>query len=154
MSDSQIARLYEDNVKTEPPVEATISQSKPLLQITDVGPSHDDEASAAIPTAEHQKCDPSQPSRTSTRNKKQPGRFGQPMSTHLLKKGGREDVIVSKKHKNSNVFFIKVSKNKRRICLTTFIVMSISKGHKVKLDSFFLFWRNHFLINLLIRCQK
>ena len=34
-------------MKTEPAVEETISQSEPQLQNTDVGPSHQDEASAA-----------------------------------------------------------------------------------------------------------
>ena len=40
VSDNQIARLEEDNVKTEPAVEETISQSEPQLRNTDVGPSH------------------------------------------------------------------------------------------------------------------
>ena len=38
VSDNQIARLDEDNVKTEPAVEETISQSEQQLQNTDVGP--------------------------------------------------------------------------------------------------------------------
>ena len=54
VSDNQIARLDEDNVKTEPAVEETISQSEQQLQITDVGPSLQDEASAATSSAEHQ----------------------------------------------------------------------------------------------------
>ena len=87
--ENQIARLEEDNVKTEPAVEEIISQSKPQLQNTDVGPSHQDEASAAISAAEHQQPEPLEPSRTSTRNRKQPDRFGEPITTYFLKKGGR-----------------------------------------------------------------
>ena len=97
VSDNQIARLDEDNVKTEPAVEETISQSELQPQNTDVGPSHQDEASAATSSAEHQKPGTSQnqqpetsePSRTSTRNRKQPDRFGEPIPTNMLKKGGR-----------------------------------------------------------------
>ena len=116
VSDNQIARLDEDNVKTEPAVEETISQSEPQPQNTDVGPSHQDEASAATSSAEHQQPETSEPSRTSTttmvsrpgwfetsmkhqpgvlvnetstRNRKQPDRFGEPIPTNLLKKGGR-----------------------------------------------------------------
>ena len=89
VSDNQIARLDEDNVKTEPAVEETISQSKLQPQNTDVGPSHQDEASAATSSAEHQQPETSEPSRTSTRNRKQPDRFGEPIPTNLLKKGGR-----------------------------------------------------------------
>ena len=36
--------------ETEPPVEETTSQLEPQLQNTDVGPSHQDEASAATST--------------------------------------------------------------------------------------------------------
>ena len=89
VSDNQIARLDEDNVKTEPAVEETIYQSVLQPQNTDVGPSHQDEASAATSTAEHQQPETSEPSRTSTRNGKQPDRFGEPIPTNLLKKGGR-----------------------------------------------------------------
>ena len=89
MSDNQIAGLEEDNVKTEPAVEETISQSEPQLQNIDVGPSHHDEASAATSAAEHQQPEPPEPSRTSTRNRKQPDRFGDPIPTILLKKEGK-----------------------------------------------------------------
>ena len=54
VSDNKIARLDEDNVKTEPTVEETISQSEQQLHNTDVGPSLQDEASAATSVAEHQ----------------------------------------------------------------------------------------------------
>ena len=76
-------------MKTEQAVEETISQSEPQLQNTDVGPSHQDEASAATSAAEHQQLEPLEPSRTSTRNRKQPDRFGEPIPTNLLKKEGR-----------------------------------------------------------------
>ena len=89
MSDNRIARLEEDNVKTERAVEETISQSEQQLQNTNVGPSLQDEASAATSSAEHQQTETSEPSLTSTRNRKQSDRFGEPIPTHLLKKGGR-----------------------------------------------------------------
>ena len=47
VSDNPITRLEEDNVEAEQPVEETIAQSEPQLQKTDVGPSHQDGASAA-----------------------------------------------------------------------------------------------------------
>ena len=84
MSDNQIARLDEDNVKTEPAVEENISQSEQQFQSTDMGPSLQDEASAATSSAEHQQRETSEPSRTSTRNRKQPDRFGEPIHTNLL----------------------------------------------------------------------
>ena len=54
VSDNQIARIDEDNVKSEPAVEETISQSEQQLQSTDVKPSLQDEAFAATSFAEHQ----------------------------------------------------------------------------------------------------
>ena len=88
VSNNQIARLDEDYLKTETTVEETASQSEQQLQNSDVGPSHQDEASAAQSSAEHQQPEPSEPSRTSARNGKQTDRFGEPISTSLLKKGG------------------------------------------------------------------
>ena len=90
-SDNHIARLDEDNLKTEPAVEETKSESEPQLQNTDVGPSHQYEASPATSSAEHQRPEPSEPSRSSTRNRKQPDRFGEPILTNLLKKEGGRD---------------------------------------------------------------
>ena len=89
MSDNQIARLDDDNVKTETAVEETISQSEQQLQNTDVGPSLQDEFSAATSSAEHQQPEASEPSRTSIRNRKQPDRFGERIPINLLKKRGR-----------------------------------------------------------------
>ena len=82
VSENQIARLDEDNVKIEPAVEETISQSEQQFHSTD-------EVSAATSSAERQQPETSGPSRTSTRNRKQPDRFGEPIPTNLLKKGGR-----------------------------------------------------------------
>ena len=129
-SDNQIARLDEDNVKTEPAVEETISQSEQQLQSTDVGPSLDDEASAATSSAEHQQPETSEPSRTSKRNRNQPDRFGETIPTNLLKK--EEGCGFKETSRNLEIFFIKVSKNERRIYLTNFIAVSISNGHKTK----------------------
>ena len=70
VSDNQIARPDQDNVKTEPAVEETKSQSEQQLQNTDVGPSLQEEACAATSSAEHQQSKNSEPSRTSTRNRK------------------------------------------------------------------------------------
>ena len=58
LSDNQIARLEEDNVKTELAVEETISQSEPQLQNANVGTSHQDEPSACTSAAEHQQPEP------------------------------------------------------------------------------------------------
>ena len=79
MSDNQIARLDEENLKTEPAVEETISQSEPQIQNTDIGPSHQDEA-------KYQQPEPLKPSRTSKRNRKQPDSLGEPIPTNLFKK--------------------------------------------------------------------
>ena len=49
-------------MKTEPAVRETISQSVPQLQNIDVGPSHQDEASAVTSAAEHQQPEPPEPS--------------------------------------------------------------------------------------------
>ena len=57
VSNDKIARLDEDDLKTEPPVEETISQSEPQLPNTNKGPSHQDEASAATSSAEHQQTE-------------------------------------------------------------------------------------------------
>ena len=50
VSHNQIARLEEDNVRTESPLDETISQSEPQVRYTDVAPSRRDEASAATST--------------------------------------------------------------------------------------------------------
>ena len=88
VSDKQIVRLDEDNVKTEPAVEETISESEQQLQNTDVGPSLQDEFSAATSSAEHQQPETSEHSQTLITNGKRPDRFGEPIPTNLLKKEG------------------------------------------------------------------
>ena len=113
VSNKQTARLDEDNVKTEPSAEDTISESESQLQNTYVGPSHLDETSAATHSAEHQQTEPPEPSRTSTRIRKQPERFGEPIPTNLLKKEGGCDCFKETSRK-LKVCFIRVSKNKRR----------------------------------------
>ena len=95
VSDNEIARLDEDNVKTEPAVEETISQSEQQLQNTEVGPSLQDESSAATSSAEHQQPETSEPSRTSTRNRNNPTDLEKLYPHTCLKR--REDVRVSKK---------------------------------------------------------
>ena len=137
VSDNQIARLDEDNVKTEPAVEETISQSEQQLQNTDVGPSLQDEASAATSSAEHQQPETSEPSRTSLRNRKQPDRLGEPVPTNLLKKEGGCDGF-KETSRNLEVFFLKVSKNETKTYLTNFIAVSISNGKKIKINSNFV----------------
>ena len=74
---------------------------------------------------------------TSTRKTKQPDRFGEPIPKNLLKKEGHCDVF-KETSRNLEVFFIKVSKNKRRTYLTNFVAISISNGHKTKLNSNFV----------------
>ena len=121
VSDNQIARLEEDNVKTEPAVEKTISQSEPQLQNTDVGPSRQDEASAATSAAEHQQPKPPDPSRSSTRNRKQPDRFGEPILTNLLKKEGGCDGF-KETSRNLEVFSIKISRIKEELTWRTLLL--------------------------------
>ena len=133
MSDNPIARLDEDNVKIEPPVEETIPQTEPQLQNTDVGPSHQDRASAATSAVEQQQPEPPEPSQVSTSNRKQSDRFGEPIPTNLLEKGGRL-CSFQRNIKNFRSLLI-VSKNERKTYLTNFVVMSISNGHKTKLNS-------------------
>ena len=106
VSDNQIARQDENNVKTEP-VEETISQSEPKFQNTDEGSSRQEKASAATSAAAHQQPEPSEPSRASKRNRKQPDRFGEPIPTNLLKKEGGLDGF-KETPRNLEVFFIKV----------------------------------------------
>ena len=76
-------------MKTKPAVEYTISQSEPQFKNTDVGPLHQDEASAVTSAAEHQQPEPPEPPRTSTGNRKQHDSFEEPIPINLLKKGRR-----------------------------------------------------------------
>ena len=84
MGGNQIARLDDDNVKTEQPVKETRFQPESQIQNTDAGASHQDEVFAATSTAEQRQPKSSEPSRTSARSRKQPDRFGKLISTTLL----------------------------------------------------------------------
>ena len=130
MSDDQISRLDEDNVKTEPSVEEITSHSEPQLQNSDVGPSYQDEASAAISAAEHQQPEPPEPSQTSTRNRKQPDRFGEPIPANLLKNGGWMWWFQTNIKKLRSI--IKDSENEKRLAWQT---LSMINGHWMKLKS-------------------
>ena len=61
VTNNQFARLDEDNVKTEPPVEKTVSQTEHFHN-TDLGHSHQNDATAATSSAEHQQPESSEPS--------------------------------------------------------------------------------------------
>ena len=56
--------------------------------------------------------------------------------TCLRKEGGYDG--LKETSRNIEVFFIKVSKNERRTYLTNFFAVSISNGHKTKLNSNFV----------------
>ena len=83
VSDNHAARPDKDNVKTEPTAEENLSESESQRRNTDVGPSHQDEASAAPSSAWHQQPEPPEPSRTSETNRKQPERFREPIPANL-----------------------------------------------------------------------
>ena len=113
MSDNLIAKLEEDILKTEPAVEETTSQSEPQLQNTDMGTSHQDEASEATSAAEHQQPEPPEPSGTSKTNRKQLDRFGEPIPTNLLQKEGGCD---SFKGNSRNLdFLLKFKEQKKNL---------------------------------------
>ena len=85
VSDNQLARLEPDGVKTEDTdQQSTDSQSENSRNNADfASPDSIEETSV---TVEEQ---PSRAMRTSSRNKKQPKRFGEAIPTNLLKKGVR-----------------------------------------------------------------
>ena len=138
MSDNQIARLDEDNVKTEQAVVETISQSEQQLQNTDVGPSLQDEASAGTSSAEHQQPEPQSLHEHQQETENNPTDLENLWPQTCLKR--REGGCDGFKETSGNleIFFIKVSKNKRRTFLTNFIAVSISNGHKIKVNSNFV----------------
>ena len=99
-------------------------------------PLHQNEPSAATSAAEPRQTESSWPSRRyRTRYKKQPNSFGVPLPKNCLKR--REDVMVSKKHQETQKFSIKFSNKERRTYQTNFAAMSINNGHKTKLHSNF-----------------
>ena len=77
VSDNQIARLEPDDIKTE----STDSQSESSRDDIDVAsPNNSTEESSVV-----EREQPSVATRTSSRNKKQPERFGDAIPTNLLK---------------------------------------------------------------------
>ena len=137
MSDNQIARLDEDNVKIEPAVEETISQSNQQLQSTDVGPSLQDEASAAHHLQSTNNPKPQSLHEHQQETENNPTDLEDLYPQTCLKKEEGCDGF-QETSRNLEVFFIKVSKNERRTYLTKFIAVSISNGHKTKLNSNFV----------------
>ena len=81
-----------------------------------MGPSYQDEVSAATSDAEHQQLEPPEPSRTSTRIKKQLDRFGELIPKNSLKKeGGCEDFRETSR--NLEVFLLKFQRTKEELLL-------------------------------------
>ena len=80
VSDNQIARLEPNDIKTE----STDSQSESSRNNIDVASPNSTEETSVVEGEQ-----PSMATRTSSRNKKQPGKFGEAIPTNLLKKGGR-----------------------------------------------------------------
>ena len=78
--DNQIARLEPDDIKTE----STDSQPESSRDDIDVASPNSTEETSVVEGEQ-----PSVATRTSSRNKKQPERFGEAFPTNLLKKGGR-----------------------------------------------------------------
>ena len=134
VSDNQIARLDQDNVKIEPAVEETISQSKQQLQMWDL----------------HFKMKLLQPHHLQSTNNPKPQSLHEQQETEnnptdlenlypqtcLKKEEGCDG--FKETSRNLEDFFIKVSKNQRRTYLTNFIAVSISNGPKIKLNSNFV----------------
>ena len=134
VSDNQIARLDEDNVKIEPAVEETISQSKQQMwdlhfKMKLLQPHHLQSTNNPKPQSLHEHQQETKNNPTDL-EKLYP-------QTCLKKEEGCDD--FKETSRNLEVFFIKVSKNERRTCLTNFIAVSISNGHKTKLNSNFVF---------------
>ena len=80
VSDNQIARLEPDDIKTE----STDSRSESSRDDIDVASPNSYDETSVIEGEQ-----PSAATRTSSRNKKQPEKFGGTIRANLLKKGGR-----------------------------------------------------------------
>ena len=76
-------------MKTEPAVEEITSHSEPQVRKTDVGSSHQVEASEATTSAEKPKQESSEASRITTETINQTDGFRGSVLTNLLRKGGR-----------------------------------------------------------------
>ena len=125
VSGNQIARLEEDNVKTELAVEETTSQSEPQFQNSDVETSHQDEASAYS----HISC------------RAQTTRITRAF-TNINKKTIPQTCL--KKERGCDVCK-EASRN--------FVVISLKIVTKLN-SILILFCRYHYLIDLSIICQK
>ena len=129
VSDNQNPRLDEDNVKTQPAVEETISQSEKQLQNTDVGPSlHLQSTNNPKPQSLHEHQQETENNPTDLEN----------LYPQTCLKKERGCGGFKETSRNLEVFFIKVSKNERRTYLTNFSAVSIINGHKTKLNSNFV----------------
>ena len=91
VSDNQIARLEPDDIKTE----STDSQSESSRDDIDVASPNSTEETSVVEGEQ-----PSVATRTSSRNKKQPERFGETIPTNLLKKEGGCDISRSSELSN------------------------------------------------------
>ena len=80
VGDNRIARLEPDDIKPE----STDSQSESSRDDIDMASPNSTEKTSVVEGEQ-----PSVATRTSSRNKKQPERFGEAIPTNLLKKGGR-----------------------------------------------------------------
>ena len=80
VSDNQIARLEPNDIKTE----STDSQSESSRDDIDVASPSSTEETSGVEGEQ-----PSVATKTSSRNKKQPERFGEAIPTNFFKKGGR-----------------------------------------------------------------
>ena len=135
-SDNQIARLDEDNVKTEPQVEGRpyLNQNNFETQMWDLHitmkllqPHH----LQSINNLNNQSlCELQEIEDTPTDLENLC-----PL-TCIQKEGGCDG--FKETSRNLKIFLIRVSKNERRTYLTYFVAMSISNGHKTKLDANFV----------------
>ena len=83
VNDNQIAQLEPEDIKTE----STDSRSESSRDDIDVASPYSTEETSAVEGEQ-----PSVATRTSSRNKKQPERFGEAIPTNLLKKEGGCDI--------------------------------------------------------------
>ena len=86
VSDKQTERLEPDDIKTE----STDSQSGSSKDDTDVASPNSPEETSVVEGEQ-----PSVATRTSSRNEKEPERFGEAVPTNLLKKEGGCDISRS-----------------------------------------------------------
>ena len=159
MGDNQIARTDEDNVKTEPPVEESISQSEPQLLRTKMWDLHikmkllQPQHLQSINNPNHQSLHEHQQEiesdPTDLENLYTQTCFKNDVGCDGFKETSRNLEV-----------FIKDSKKERRNYMTNFVAMSLSNGHKTKLkSSFFLalslyYWHQSYVRRKLSHPQK